>query len=200
MSSFPCIAITSLWHCLSPFAEIAEVWRVLKVGHTSDFDTLLITHNGISRTVYRKGTGPIVIILPEIPGLHTSTFELARKIADHDFSVYLLSLFGEDNKPFRYRDAIKKMGHVCINREFAVLAGRRSSPIINWIRSFCGTIQSQSNFGIGLIGMCITGNFALGLLAEPWMLAPVLSQPSLPIGKPSGLHVTNSNFRICGFF
>ena len=63
--------------------------------HPSDFDTLLTTHNGITRTVYRKGTGPIVVILPEIPGLHTSTFELARKIADHGFSVYLLSLFGE---------------------------------------------------------------------------------------------------------
>ena len=157
--------------------------------HPSDFDTLLTTHNGFSRTVYRKGTGPIVVILPEIPGLHRSTFELARKIADHDFSVYLLSLFGEDNEPFRYRDAIKKIGHVCINREFAVLASRRSSPIIDWVRSFCCTLQSQSNSGIGLIGMCITGNFALGLLAEPWMLAPVLSQPSLPLGRPSGLHV-----------
>ena len=157
--------------------------------HPSDFDTLLTTHNGITRTVYRKGTGPIVVILPEIPGLHTSTFELASKIADHEFSVYLLSLFGEDNKSFRYRDAIKKIGHVCINREFAVLASHRSSPIMDWIRSFCSAIQSQSNSGIGLIGMCITGNFALGLLAEPWMLAPVLSQPSLPMGRPSGLHV-----------
>ena len=157
--------------------------------YPSDFDTLLTTHNGITRTVYRKGTGPIVVILPEIPGLHTSTFELARKIADHEFSVYLLSLFGEDNKSFRYRDAITKIGHVCINREFAVLASHRSSPIMDWIRSFCSAIQSQSNSGIGLIGMCITGNFALGLLAEPWMLAPVLSQPSLPMGRPSGLHV-----------
>ena len=85
--------------------------------HPSDFDTLLTTHNGITRTVYRKGMGPIVVILPEIPGLHTSTFELARKIAEHGFSVYLLSLFGEDNKSFRYRDAITKIGHVCINRE-----------------------------------------------------------------------------------
>ena len=157
--------------------------------HPPDFDALLTTHHGISRTVYRKGTGPIVVILPEIPGLHTSTFELARKIAEQEFSVCLLSLFGEDNKPFRYRDAIQQISRVCINREFAILASRRSSPIIDWIRSFCRQMQTQSDSGTGLIGMCLTGNFALGLLAEPWMLAPILSQPSLPMGRPSGLHV-----------
>ena len=30
--------------------------------------------------------------------------------------------------------------------------------------------------------MCFTGNFALAMLPEPAVLAPVLSQPSLPLG------------------
>ena len=127
--------------------------------HPPDFNVQLITHNGVCRTVYQKGTGPVVVILPEIPGLHTSTFELARKIAEQDFCVYLISLFGADNKKFRYRDALQKMGHVCINKEFAILAGRRSSPIMDWVRSFCRNVQTQtsknSNMGLGLIGMCV---------------------------------------------
>ena len=167
------------------------------MAHPPDFDVLSQTHNGINRTIYRKGKGPIVVILPEIPGLHSATFTLARTIVKHDFCVYLISLFGEDNKEFRYRDALQNIGHVCISKEFSILSGCRSSPVVDWIRSFCLQIQKQApyNKGIGLIGMCITGNFALSLLAEPWMLAPVLSQPSLPIGQPTRLHVKDDTIR-----
>ncbi|MEC7985153.1 MAG: dienelactone hydrolase family protein [Myxococcota bacterium] len=159
--------------------------------HISDFHSFPSTHYGIQRTVYSKGEGPSVIILPEIPGLHTATFTLGRRIAEAGFRVYLLSLFGKDNQPFRYRDSLKQILRVCINKEFAVLAGRRSSPIVDWIRSFCRNLDAQdSEKGIGLIGMCLTGNFALGLLAEPWMLAPILSQPSLPFVRSTALHVS----------
>jgi len=37
--------------------------------------------------------------------------------------------------------------------------------------------------------MCFTGNFALSMMLEPAMLAPVLSQPSLPMGKAAGMHI-----------
>ena len=75
--------------------------------HPSDFDTLLTTHNGITRTVYRKGTGPIVVILPEIPGLHTSTFELARKIADQGFRFFTFFVRKATN-PFVIEMPLKK--------------------------------------------------------------------------------------------
>src|SRR5882724_9937037 len=41
----------------------------------------------------------------------------------------------------------------------------------------------------GAIGMCFTGNFALTMMLEPSMLAPVLSQPSLPLNNPAGIEV-----------
>ena len=37
--------------------------------------------------------------------------------------------------------------------------------------------------------MCFTGNFALTMMLEPAMLAPVLSQPSLPLDDPAGLEI-----------
>ncbi len=159
--------------------------------HPPDFHSSLSTHNGICRRVYTKGAGPSVVILPEIPGLHTATFTLGRTIADSGFRVHLLSLFGKDNQPFRYRDSIKELTRACIRKEFAIFARHASSPIVDWVRSFCRSITAhEPSRGIGLIGMCLTGNFALGLLAEPWMIAPVLSQPSLPFGYPSDLHVS----------
>ena len=43
--------------------------------------------------------------------------------------------------------------------------------------------------GVGAIGMCFTGNFALSMMLEPAMLAPVLSQPSLPMFQAGGMHI-----------
>src|SRR6185295_2524318 len=39
----------------------------------------------------------------------------------------------------------------------------------------------------GAVGMCFTGGFALGMMVDERMLAPVLSQPSLPapLGAPA---------------
>jgi len=37
--------------------------------------------------------------------------------------------------------------------------------------------------------MCFTGNFALSLMLEPAVVAPVLCQPSLPIGQKGGMHI-----------
>ena len=38
--------------------------------------------------------------------------------------------------------------------------------------------------GVGAVGMCFTGSFALAMMTEPAVVAPVLSQPSLPL--PAG--------------
>ena len=147
------------------------------------------TFLGTTRTVYTKGTGPHVVILPEVPGLHPATFSLGNQITASGFTVHLLSLFGKDGAPFRYRDTVRILLRACISKEFSVFAQNRSSPICDWIRAYCHNIHSHTQKGIGLIGMCLTGNFALTMLAEPWMLAPVLSQPSLPFQPPKGLHV-----------
>nr|BFE50970.1 hypothetical protein GCM10017745_43970 [Saccharothrix mutabilis subsp. capreolus] len=44
--------------------------------------------------------------------------------------------------------------------------------------------------GVGAIGMCFTGNFALTMMLEPAVLAPVLAQPSLPLDNPAALEIS----------
>ena len=150
------------------------------------------THLGKTRTVYQRGSGPTVVVLPEVPGLHNHVFSLGDRLVEQGFSVHLLSLFGKNGKPFRYRDAPSCLFRACIQKEFAVFAQHRSSPIADWVRSYCNSVYQHTQKGIGLIGMCITGNFALSMLAESWMLAPVLCQPSLPIKPARALHTSRS--------
>ena len=154
-----------------------------------DYTQKTCTYFGNRRTIFQRGTGPHVVILPEVPGLHEQVFALGDRLVQNGFTVHLLSLFGKDGEPFRYRDAPSCLLRACIRKEFAVFAQHRSSPIANWVRSYCSSIYQRNQQGIGLIGMCLTGNFALSMLAEPWMLAPVLCQPSLPLFPPKALHV-----------
>jgi dienelactone hydrolase len=70
---------------------------------------------------------------------------------------------------------------MCVSREFSVWAGDHSSPIIERLRALCRELHAElGGRGVGAIGMCLTGNFALSMLVEPSLMAPVLSQPSLP--------------------
>ena len=157
-----------------------------------DYTQKSCTHLGSTHIVYQKGNGPQVIILPEAPGLHKEVFALGDRLVLQGFSVHLLSLFGEDGVSFRYRDSLSCLAKACIRKEFALFAKHRSSPISDWVRAYCTNIYQHTQEGIGLIGMCLTGNFALTMLAEPWMCAPVLCQPSLPIYPKDGLHVDPS--------
>ena len=154
-------------------------------------------YQGIEKQVYTAGEGPIVVLLHEVPNPYPEVFELALRLVNTGYQVFLPVLFGTPNQPFSTRRAVSHISRLCIQREFAVFASNRSSPVTDWVRSLCLEIQREKQQdGIGLIGMCLTGNFALALLAEPWMLAPVLSQPSLPFPISSrlskGLHVDDS--------
>ena len=76
----------------------------------------------------------------------------------------------------------------CVSREFTVLATGTTSPVTEWLRAL-GRHEHErcGGPGIGAVGMCFTGGFALAMMVDPVLLAPVLSQPSLPFGiTPSG--------------
>ena len=60
-----------------------------------------------------------------------------------------------------------------------------------WLRSLARFAHGECGGpGVGAIGMCFTGNFALTMMLEPSMLAPVLSQPSLPLNNPAGIEIS----------
>ena len=140
-----------------------------------------------TRPVYRRGQGPGVVIMHEIPGITPQVAEFARRVADEGFSVYLPHMFGTPNKPLSNGYLAVAMARACISREFTVLAKNESSPITDWLRALCRKAHDECGGpGVGAIGMCLTGNFALSLMLDECVMAPVLSQPSLPFGISKG--------------
>jgi dienelactone hydrolase len=145
------------------------------------FDQSPFTHDGVTRTVYRRGSGPGVVVMHEIPGITPQVAEFARRVADAGFTVYLPHMFGVPGKPISTGYILGEMARACISREFSVLAKRQASPITDWLRALCREAhRACGGPGVGALGMCLTGNFAIALMVDDSVMAPVLSQPSLP--------------------
>lgn len=150
---------------------------------------------GVKRPVYRRGSGPGVLVMHEIPGIHPSVIDFANRVAEAGFTVVMPELFGTTGRPVTPGYTLAALGRACIAREFHVLATHRSSPITDWLRALCRATHDEiGGPGVGAIGMCLTGNFALALMMEPSLLAPVLCQPSLPFplgaARKRALHVS----------
>ena len=157
-----------------------------------DFTRETFTHDGKARTIFRKGTGPAVIVIAEIPGITPKVAGFARKVVDIGCTAVMPHLFGEPGKDPTAAGAVGALTHmvktvtpICISREFTVLATGRTSPVIDWLRALAGAEHERCGGpGVGAIGMCFTGGFALAMATHPSLLAPVLSQPSLPFAPP----------------
>jgi dienelactone hydrolase len=150
------------------------------------FDESTFTHDGVSRPVFRAGTGPAVIVIHEVPGLHPQVIEFGRRVVHAGLTAYMPSLFGTPGKEFGWGYIVRTMPGVCVAREFTTLALDRTSPITGWLRALAAEAHAACGGpGVGAVGMCFTGGFALGMMVDERMLAPVLSQPSLPfaVGK-----------------
>jgi dienelactone hydrolase len=162
------------------------------------FDSFTFSHDGERRDVYRRGAGPGVVVIHEVPGITPEVARFARRVADEGFTVFLPHLFGTPGKPFSTGYALAGILHCCVSREFHVLAERSSSPITEWLRALCREAHRQCGGpGVGAIGMCMTGNFALALMVDESVMAPVLSQPSLPFpltrAKRAAIHLSDAD-------
>ena len=165
------------------------------------FTVVPMTFEGATRDVYRAGTGPGVIVMHEIPGITPEVARFARKVAEAGFTVFMPHLFGTPGRPKTTPYAIGEIVKTCIRREFRIFAANSTSPIIGWLRALCAAAHAElGGRGVGAIGMCMTGNFALALMVVPSMMAPVLSQPSLPGGltrrQRSGLHISPDDLTV----
>ena len=137
-----------------------------------------------TRNVYKRGSGPAVIVIHEMPGLHPLVIRFADRVAAAGMTVYCPHLFGEPGRPASHPlGALTMLGGICIRREFNVWAADRSSPIVEWLKALSRQAHAEcGGRGVGAVGMCFTGGFALAMMTEPSVVAPVLSQPSLPLG------------------
>src|SRR3954454_11119740 len=155
-----------------------------------DFKPRLITLDDITKTVHVAGTGPAVIVMTEMPGISPHVARFARWVRDAGFTVYMPSLFGRDGAVPSAEEGAAIFQRACVSAEFRALASNESSPVTKWLRSLARFAHGECGGpGVGAIGMCFTGNFALTMMLEPSMLAPVLSQPSLPLNDPAGIEI-----------
>lgn len=138
-------------------------------------------YDGVSKGVYRSGSGPAVIVIHEIPNLYDQVFQFAQKLNDHGFTTFLPSLVGKPGGPFKYGSTVTSMAKICVSKEFKAFAFRQASPITHWLRALARYAHAECGGpGVGAIGMCLSGGFALAMMADKSVIAPVLSQPSLP--------------------
>ena len=139
------------------------------------------TGGGYTHDVYRKGEGPGVVLIPEMPGLTPQVLALGNHLVDNGFTVAAPSLFGTPGA----RVGPGMLGTLvrgCVTREFAAFATSKDRPVAHFLRALARDLNAKTpGKGVGVIGECFTGGFALAAAVDDSVLAPVLSQPSLPL-------------------
>jgi dienelactone hydrolase len=141
---------------------------------------------GFTHDVYRKGEGPGVVLIPELPGIHPGVLALGNHLVDNGFTVACPSLFGTPGAAAVRPGAIPIMLRGCVAREFAGLALNADRPVAHYLRALARDLNEKTpGKGVGVIGQCFTGGFALAAAVDDSVLAPVLSQPSAPIALTS---------------
>lgn len=160
----------------------------------ADFHAREITLDDVSKRVHVAGSGPAVIVMTEMPGISPHVARFSRWVRDAGFTVYMPSLFGRDGVVATAEEGMQVMQRACVSAEFRAFANKKgpnqASPVTQWLRALARLAHGEcQGLGVGAIGMCFTGNFALTMMLEPSMLAPVLSQPSLPFDDPAGLEI-----------
>jgi dienelactone hydrolase len=148
-----------------------------------DFTRDEFTHDGKTRELFRLGGGPAVIVIAELPGITPKVADFARRVAGLGCTAVMPRLFGEPGAEAGPSAYVRSTIPACISREFRAFALHTTTPISRWLRALAAHEHDRSGGpGVGAVGMCFTGGFALGMMVDEHMLAPVLSQPSLPLG------------------
>ena len=161
-----------------------------------DFVPRQITLDGVCKTVHVSGRGPAVIVMTEMPGISPHVARFARWVRAAGFTVYMPSLFGRDGVLASAEEGAAVFQKACVSAEFRAFAGQGSSPVTMWLRALARLAHQECGGpGVGAIGMCFTGNFALSMMLEPSVLAPVLAHPSLPLDEPAGTGIAAADLQ-----
>lgn len=164
-----------------------------------DFVQRNITLNNITKRVHVTGAGPAVIVMTEMPGISPEVARFSRWVRDAGFTVYMPSLFGRDGVVASADESAEVFRRTCISAEFRALTANESSPVTRWLMALARLAHQECGGpGVGAIGMCFTGNFALTMMLEPSVLAPVVCQPSLPMNNPAGIEMSADEIEAVG--
>ena len=147
-------------------------------GHR--YDGTPFRFKGRSRDVYRRGTGPAVILIHEAGGLNQTTFDIADRLVDEGFRVLLPLIVGQPrNDDGTKMSAGVNLARLCISWQVHVFLTGRTSPVVKWLRALAAD-EKGDHPGVGIIGMCFSGGFAIGAATTEPIVAAIASQPALP--------------------
>ena len=139
--------------------------------------------------VYVRGAGPPIVMMQELPGIGQEALRFADKLVAAGFEVWLPHLFGPIGRTSMAGNMIRVL---CMQREFQLFSRHKSSAVVDWMRALCVHVRDARKVkGVGVIGMCLTGNFALAMIADDAVLAAVAAQPSLPRDQDA-LHLSDA--------
>jgi dienelactone hydrolase len=140
------------------------------------------TGAGLTYDCYEKGEGPGVVLIPEIPGITPEVLGLGEHLVDQGFTVLVPSPFGTPGRPLSAGYVLGVTSRLCVASEFRAFAVNASRPITGFLRAVAKDLAERTpGTGVGVIGMCFTGGFALATAVEDVVIAPVVSQPSVPL-------------------
>jgi len=170
------------------------------------YDRYTFNDKAFSFPVFKKapvnidGHSPAIVVMHEIPGIYPAVIDFAERLIAEGYTVYMPSLIGTPGKELSTGYALSTIAKACISKEFRIFARRESSPITNALRALCRQAHAEcGGVGVGAIGMCLTGNFALSLMVDKSVMAPVVSQPSLPASLSKAhkrdLHVSDDELQ-----
>jgi dienelactone hydrolase len=162
-----------------------------------DFTRREISVDGTVKNTYVSGNGPAVVVMTEMPGISPHVARFARWVKEAGFTVYMPSLFGKDGAVATAEEGAAVFQKACVSAEFRAMSANKSSPVTKWLMALARLAHQECGGpGVGAIGMCFTGNFALTMMLEPSVLAPVLSQPSLPMNDPAGIEISDAEVQL----
>jgi dienelactone hydrolase len=157
-----------------------------------DFHRRELTFDEKTRVVLTTGDyGPAVIVLHEIFGFTPTLARFCRWVRDAGFRVYAPILLGSPDATNPQTITTGRMLHLCISREFSLLRGGHTSPLTDWLRALAAQAHEEcGGHGVGVIGLCLTGGFALAMAVDPLIRAPVMGEPGLPAFSPAALDIS----------
>jgi len=149
----------------------------------NDYSVESFSAGGITHDVYWRGEGPGVVVMAEIPGITPKVIEFADACVERGMTVAMPSIFGTPGAEPSNARVLGVMGRACIRKEFSAFAAKADRPITDWMRAVAAELHKRAGGpGVGAVGMCFTGGFALAMMVDDVVIAPVLSQPSIPLG------------------
>jgi dienelactone hydrolase len=154
------------------------------MGPTSTLDGWVkspFTAAGLTYDCFEKGSGPGVVLIPEVPGITPEVLGLADHLVREGFTVVVPSPFGQPERAATLGYTLRTVARLCVSAEFRAFTANAHRPITDFLRAVAADLASRTpGAGVGVIGMCFTGGFALATAVDDDVLAPVLSQPAVP--------------------